>query len=667
MNIINFAQPFTDSFLVDIMIWLVETFGSIAMGIVLFTVILKLLTLPFDFMSRFSMRKNSLLMEQMRPDLEKLQKQYANNKELYNQKMMALYKKNGYSMWGSCLPTILTLVIFIVAINGFNAYSQYQNKVNFYEMTRAYNSVIYDGFELDDEYITKDANGNLVILDSKLYPLVKDGIAETSNHNIVVNYKHGENGVIVSTENGYTKVILTFNNDLSSIVSTEYKVDVEKLFSEKSFEYNNDKIFAGFELDSTYIYRDNANKKLVFNNLELYNSAKTEGQAEIVAGDHKIFVSIVGRTMTVYTENGYVRYQVDFVLENGVPTFSNNLKYSVIEKQLFNEVALEKEGADFFFGVETDDTFIKLNAEKKIIPDGAKLLEKAVTEVENTNIKLAKTDLGYTLFTNTDDSYMQYFREVGVDNGETKFNNVSFMARSSVLLDNKTLIDDSGKIFSETEVSANDFLIGIAQTRSAEAFRANDASFLWVKNIWVADGAHKHPVLEYEEFKGLVATQENSGCGCGCSCACDGSTLQAPISKENYDLLTSKLAEEKTAPNGYYILCILSAGISLLTQLVMNKGQKAQLELQTVDGQGAQNQKMMTYMMPIMMAVFSFIYTSAFSIYIIISSLISVLTTFGINFLADKKFKKANPTKQVIRGRVYVEPEKEKKSKSKKK
>ena len=79
------------------------------------------------------MRKNSLKMEEMRPELEKLQKQYANDKQLYNQKMMALYKKNGYSMMGSCLPTIITLVIFIVAINGFTAYSQYQNRVYFYE------------------------------------------------------------------------------------------------------------------------------------------------------------------------------------------------------------------------------------------------------------------------------------------------------------------------------------------------------------------------------------------------------------------------------------------------------------------------------------------------------------------------------------------------------
>ena len=148
MNIINFAQPVVGNFIVKILIWLAGITSSIAVAIVLFTVLLKLVTLPFDYFSKASMRKNSLKMEEMRPELEKLQKQYANDKALYNQKMMALYKKNGYSMFGSCLPTILTLVIFIFALNGFTDYSQYQNRLYFYNMSNAYNSVIYDGVEL---------------------------------------------------------------------------------------------------------------------------------------------------------------------------------------------------------------------------------------------------------------------------------------------------------------------------------------------------------------------------------------------------------------------------------------------------------------------------------------------------------------------------------------
>ena len=91
MGIINFDMPATGNFIVDIMVGLVSITSSITAGVVLFTLILKLITLPFDFASRASMRRNSLKMEEMRPELEKLQKQYADNKELYNQNCIKAY------------------------------------------------------------------------------------------------------------------------------------------------------------------------------------------------------------------------------------------------------------------------------------------------------------------------------------------------------------------------------------------------------------------------------------------------------------------------------------------------------------------------------------------------------------------------------------------------
>ncbi len=90
------------------------------------------------------------------------------------------------------------------------------------------------------------------------------------------------------------------------------------------------------------------------------------------------------------------------------------------------------------------------------------------------------------------------------------------------------------------------------------------------------------------------------------------------------------------------------------------------MDLQTVDGQGAQQQKMMMWMMPIMMAFFSFLYTAAFSIYIVLSSFISIGTTLGINAIVDKQYKNAKPTEnQVVRGRVYT-PKAEEKTEQKK-
>ena len=66
--------------------------GSIALGIVIFTLMLKLITLVFDYYSRASMRKSSLKMKEMRPELERLQIQYKDNKELYAQKVSSLYR-----------------------------------------------------------------------------------------------------------------------------------------------------------------------------------------------------------------------------------------------------------------------------------------------------------------------------------------------------------------------------------------------------------------------------------------------------------------------------------------------------------------------------------------------------------------------------------------------
>ena len=201
LNIIPFIQPQPANFLVTIIMWLVGITSSVAGGIILFTLLLKLITTPFDVMSKISTRKNAIKMEKMRPELEKLQKQYADDKKLYQQKMMALYKKNGYSMFGACLPTIITLVIFIVAITGFNNYSSYQNLTYFYNMSNSYNQVIYDGIDEDfgeNKYIIKDEKGVITIKVEDFVNAVSEGqtygtltISDKDGNPITVNITKG--------------------------------------------------------------------------------------------------------------------------------------------------------------------------------------------------------------------------------------------------------------------------------------------------------------------------------------------------------------------------------------------------------------------------------------------------------------------------------------------
>lgn len=121
---------------------IVEGVGVVGLGVIVFTLILKAITTPFDIYQRVKMRKQSLIMRNMQEDLDKLQKQYANDKQMYNMKMMELQKKNGYSMFGACLPMIISFVILIFAVTAFQSYAQYANLSMYENMAESYNSAV---------------------------------------------------------------------------------------------------------------------------------------------------------------------------------------------------------------------------------------------------------------------------------------------------------------------------------------------------------------------------------------------------------------------------------------------------------------------------------------------------------------------------------------------
>ena len=139
VNLTNlFFMAETGHFIGDWLFDLGAAIGNFGWTVVTFTVILKLITLPFDIWQKVVMRKNQKAMERMKPQLEKLQKQYANNQQVLAEKQMALYKKEQFSTFGSCLPMILTMVIFFIVFAGFNATVAYQNKTNFETLQSEY-------------------------------------------------------------------------------------------------------------------------------------------------------------------------------------------------------------------------------------------------------------------------------------------------------------------------------------------------------------------------------------------------------------------------------------------------------------------------------------------------------------------------------------------------
>lgn len=375
--------------------WIFDLFsgfyGAVALGVIVFTLCLKTLVLPLDVYSRVKTKKQSLMMEKMRPQMEKLQKQYANDKNMYQQKVMELQKANGYSPLGACLPMIVSIVIFMVVFSAFSTYSNYATLAQYNEMVGAYNSSV------------------------SIY--VQTGENDTDPSHF-----------LIGSDNSY-------------------KVDFGK-FADHYEKY--------------------------------YNEA------------HK-----------------------DDVDDKGNSAFTP-----------FDKAAFEAKNENEKWEVVTE--YVQLNA----------------------------------------------------------------------------------------------------RVAAAEWYESNKSAteFGWIGNMWYPDSMLNKKVPDYASFSSAVSRAIGAG---------SSATYENDYNEVTYDLVV-----EKSTYNGYFVLIVLSIGLMFLQQFIMMRSQKAANELSSVDGSAARTNKWMMIIMPIMFGVFSFFYSAAFSVYMIVNTLYGLVSTLIINKIVAVKFAK---------------------------
>jgi len=85
------------------------------LAIVLFTVLFNVIMLPVNLSQMRSMKKTQAL----QPELTKLQAKYKNDPQKMQEAQMKLYKENNVSMFGGCLPLLITYPIFIAMFGVF--------------------------------------------------------------------------------------------------------------------------------------------------------------------------------------------------------------------------------------------------------------------------------------------------------------------------------------------------------------------------------------------------------------------------------------------------------------------------------------------------------------------------------------------------------------------
>ena len=90
-----------------IMNWLQQLIGNYGWTLVVFTVIVKILMTPLTI----KQQKSSAKMAAFQPKMKELENRYKNNKAKYQEEMMKLYEREGYSPTNGCLPTLIQMII----------------------------------------------------------------------------------------------------------------------------------------------------------------------------------------------------------------------------------------------------------------------------------------------------------------------------------------------------------------------------------------------------------------------------------------------------------------------------------------------------------------------------------------------------------------------------
>ena len=96
-------------------------FGNVFLTILISTILLRALTIFSDIKTRKSSAKMA------EPEIQRLQKKYANDPRRFQAEQTKLMKEKGVSMWGSCLPMLITMPLFFCFIAAFRYWGYEMN------------------------------------------------------------------------------------------------------------------------------------------------------------------------------------------------------------------------------------------------------------------------------------------------------------------------------------------------------------------------------------------------------------------------------------------------------------------------------------------------------------------------------------------------------------
>ena len=137
---------FLNSLLLTLIKALHTIINNYAVTIIVFTILIKLVVMPLNLKSR----KSTQRMQLVQPKMKELQEKYKNDQEKLNQKLQELYRKEGVSPMGGCLPMIISMFVLFAMFYALRTFANEQLVTQF--LTFYHNPTI-DPATLTDSFL----------------------------------------------------------------------------------------------------------------------------------------------------------------------------------------------------------------------------------------------------------------------------------------------------------------------------------------------------------------------------------------------------------------------------------------------------------------------------------------------------------------------------------
>ena len=178
--------------------------------------------------------------------------------------------------------------------------------------------------------------------------------------------------------------------------------------------------------------------------------------------------------------------------------------------------------------------------------------------------------------------------------------------------------------------------------------------WLWIKNVFMSD-TYTNPVPTLDKFVGKGLGQ------LGATLPSETKMLNVKKTRfdNGYDAVLRPAMESYNKSkffdmkhwNGYFILPLISITLSVFS-VKITKINQPQMPTQTDENGNPKNgqgmMKAMNWLMPIMMGVFALFYSSAFCIYMVMNSLITVIFNLVYNAIAKKQEAKEEDARLAV-------------------